>query len=133
MESKIEVRVRYKETDQAGRVYHANYLVWLDMGRTEFLREIGFPYSEMEKKGTFLVVTEVSCNYLKSPQFDDIVVVKTILGNVGRASLDFNYELTSYDGNRLFAKAYTKLACLDEKGIPRKIPKEILAAIGADT
>lgn len=129
MNNTIEVRVRYKETDQAGRVYHANYFVWFDMGRTEFLREIGFPYSEMERKGFFLAVTEASCNYIKSPGFDDVIKVKTILGKAGKASIDFTYEVKSFNGDVLHATAYTKLACLDENGKPKKLPEEVLSKL----
>jgi acyl-CoA thioester hydrolase len=132
MENIIQVRVRYKETDQAGRVYHANYFVWLDMGRTEFLRALGFPYNEMENKGFYLAVTEASCNYIKSPNFDDIVNIKTILGKVGKASIDFTYEITSRDNNVFYATAYTKLACLDENGKPIKLPEEVLSKLVLD-
>ena len=63
LESTIEFRVRYAETDQMGVVYHANYLVWCEMGRTDLMRQLGTTYAEMERRGVYLAVSEVRIRF----------------------------------------------------------------------
>src|SRR5882672_3804353 len=76
MESAVEHRVNYSETDQQGVVYHANYLVWMDMARTEHLRHTGVTYKDMEAQGVFLAVTDVRIRYRRAARYDDLVRVR---------------------------------------------------------
>jgi acyl-CoA thioester hydrolase len=88
-----EVRVRYAETDQMGVAYHANYLVWCEVGRTDFIRELGVPYAEMERQGVQLAVAEANLRYHASAKYDDIVRVETRLESVQSRSVTFRYDL----------------------------------------
>ena len=77
-----EFRVRYSETDQMGVVYHAEYLVWCEVGRTDFIRALGLPYSELERQGTALAVAEANIRYHAPARYDDLVRVETRLVDV---------------------------------------------------
>ena len=75
--AEIKFRVRYGETDQMGVVYHGNYAQYFEMGRTDWLREMGFSYRLMEESGIILPVVSISINYKKSARYDDLITVKT--------------------------------------------------------
>ena len=88
------LRVRYSETDKMGVVYHANYLVWFEIGRTEFCRARGFSYRDMEEnENSFLVVAESYCRYKAPAYYDDELVVRTHITELRRRSLRFGYEI----------------------------------------
>jgi len=118
-------RVIYGDTDQMGVVYYANYLRWFEMGRTELLRQIGTPYSEVERRGFYFPVSEVSCRYLRSARFDDEISVETTLQALGRATLVFAYRITRKDDGLLLVEGWTRHACLDAKGKVVKIAREL--------
>lgn len=122
-------RVIYGDTDQMGVVYYANYLRWFEMGRTELLRQIGAPYSEVERRGLFFPVTEVSCRYLRSARFDDEVAVETILQTLGRATLVFGYTISRKSDGELLVEGWTRHACLDRNGKVVKIARELEAVL----
>ena len=85
-------RVRYAETDQMGALSSPRALEWFEFGRTEWLRAAGMPYSQMETEGLFLPVLEANCRYLRRVRFDDPILLRTWLSEVGRASIRFSYE-----------------------------------------
>ena len=87
-------RVIYGDTDQMGVVYYANYLRWFEKGRSELLREIGLPYAQIEGRGYYFPVTEVSCRYFKSARYDDLITIATQLRSFGRATLHFEYTIS---------------------------------------
>ncbi|MDP4097879.1 acyl-CoA thioesterase [Paenibacillus sp. P96] len=91
--SAIQFRVRYPECDQMGVVYHANYLNWFEIGRTEMIRESGFTYRSMEEQGLLLPVIDVSLKYHKPAKYDDLVTVYTQLTELSRMRLSFAYEI----------------------------------------
>jgi len=122
-------RVIYGDTDQMGVVYYANYLRWFEMGRTELLRQIGAPYSEVEKRGLFFPVTEVSCRYLRSARFDDEIAVDTVLQTLGRATLVFAYTIRRKSDGELLVEGWTRHACLDRRGKVIKIARELEAVL----
>ena len=122
-------RVIYGDTDQMGVVYYANYLRWFEMGRTELLRQIGAPYSEVEKRGFFFPVTEVSCRYLRSARFDDEIAVETTLQTLGRATLVFGYTIMRKINDELLVDGWTRHACLDREGKVIKIGRELEAIL----
>jgi len=124
-------RVIYGDTDQMGVVYYANYLRWFEMGRTELLRQIGAPYSEVERRGLFFPVTEVSCRYLRSARFDDEIAVETILKALGRATLVFGYTIARQRDGALLVEGWTRHACLDGAGKVVKIGRELEAILKA--
>ena len=99
-----EIRVRYAETDQMGVVHHANYLIWFELGRSEFCRSKGFSYRDMEEKdNALLVVAESYCRY-KSPAFyEDVLTVRTNVGEVRSRSIRFIYEIYRASDETLLA------------------------------
>ena len=124
-------RVIYGDTDQMGVVYYANYLSWFERGRSEFLRQIGLPYSFIEQQGFHFPVTEVHCRYANSARYDDDVQIETELIELGRASLSFNYRITRETNQDLLATGTTKHACIDQTGKVTRIPTMLLDAVKA--
>ncbi len=129
--AEITVRVRYQETDQMGFVYYSNYFVYFEMGRIEFLRNLGFSYSELEKENIFLAVVEARCKYRSPARFDDLLIIKTWLSKMKNASVEFCYEIRRRDEDNLIAEGSTILACLDKNRRPRTIPDKIRAVKGS--
>lgn len=93
MEFTERIRVRYSETDAMGVVYHANYLAWMEIGRTEYLRKIGFPYREMEENGVLVPVAEINTKYLNPAKYDDEILVTTELIGYSRVKCEFSYKM----------------------------------------
>ena len=125
-------RVIYAETDQMGVVYYANYLRWFERGRSEFLRQIGVPYSTIEAEGFHFPVTEVHCRYSHSARYDEIALIETTLIELGRASLVFSYRIARQDDSLLLATGSTQHACLDRSGKVARIPNVLHRALGLD-
>jgi acyl-CoA thioester hydrolase len=126
----IEFRVRYGETDRMGVVYHAEYLAWCEMGRTEYIRSLGMSYAEMERRGTPLVVAEASIRYHAPARYDDTVRVSTALSRLGSRGLTFDYMITNADTGQRLASASTTLVALDAAGKAASIPPEIRDLLG---
>ena len=121
-----QIRVRYGETDQMGVVYHANYAVYFEVGRTEWLRQFGMTYKSMEENGIMLPVISLSINYKNSARYDNVLKVKTSLVKLPTASIEFEYELYN-EANILLATGYTKLAFIDTlKNRPTRCPRMLL-------
>ncbi len=118
-------RVIYGDTDQMGVAYYANYLRWFEMGRSEFLREAGIPYSSIEEKELHFPVTEVSCRYLRPARYDDVITIETTLTSIGRATLSFSYRLLLAEKDLVIATGWTKHACVDKNGKVTKIPANL--------
>jgi acyl-CoA thioester hydrolase len=116
-------RVIYGDTDQMGVVYYANYLRWFERGRSEFLRQIGLPYSTIEQQGYHFPVVEVSCRYTQSARYDNVVRIETELVDLGRASLSFAYRIYRESDQCLLATGSTKHACLDQDAHVTRMPK----------
>ncbi len=117
-------RVLYVDTDAMGVVYYGNYLKLFELGRAELMRLYGMPYSEIEKMGILFPVVEVSCKYKSSAFYDDILIIKTKLSNLKRASLRFEYVIEK-DGFEV-ASGFTTHACLCAKTRKvKKIPDDI--------
>jgi acyl-CoA thioester hydrolase len=124
-------RVIYGDTDQMGVVYYANYLRWFERGRSEFLRQIGLPYTTIEAQGYHFPVIEVSCRYNQSARYDDMVRIETELAELGRASLSFNYRIWREADECLLATGSTKHACLDPRAQVTRVPKILEDAVKA--
>ena len=122
-------RVIYGDTDQMGVVYYANYLRWFERGRSEFLRQIGLPYSAVERQGVNFPVVEVTCRYTQSARYDDVVQIETELAEVGRASLSFQYRIRREADGTLLATGSTKHASIHSSGQIVRIPQSLLEAI----
>ena len=122
------LRVRYAETDRMGVVYHGHYIVWFEIGRTEYCRAAGMPYRVMEDSGLLILVTGVECRYRRSARYDDAVRVRSRLTELGSRGLSFGYEIVDEDG-RLLAEGATRHVFADVSGKPRRAPAEILETL----
>lgn len=117
------LRVRYSETDKMGVVYHANYLVWFEIGRTEFCRARGFSYREMEEnENFFLVVAESYCRYKAPAYYDDELAVRTHITELRRRSLRFGYEIIRVADGTVIAEGETGHVVTDANGRVRSLP-----------
>lgn len=118
-------RVRYGETDQMGVVYHANHIVYFELGRTELIRSNGISYAELEEQGTRLVVVEVGVKYRNAAHYDDELRVETRVTKATGVTLRFDYVLTRASDDQLIAEGHTVLCSLDESGRPCRLPEAL--------
>ncbi len=118
-----QIRVRYQETDNMGVVYYANYFIWLEVARTEYLRSAGVSYRHLEEKGMYLMVAEARCQYKAPARYDDVVRIQTWIPKVKNSSLEFAHKL--YIGDKLIASAESVHVFTNKSGKPVRIPKEI--------
>ena len=129
--NEISFRVRYSETDQMGVVYHGNYAQYFEMGRVEWLRQLGTSYKEMEKNGIMLPVISLHVDFKKSAVYDDLITVRTILKKTPAVRIEFDFEIRNQAGD-LLVTANTVLVFMDmEKKRPVKCPVYLLEKIAA--
>lgn len=124
-----DIRVRYAETDQMGVVYHANYLIWCEIGRTEFIRALGLSYADMERRGCMLAVTDVSMRMHASARYDDLVRVTTRLVAVRSRAVEFAYEIAHADSGASIASVATTLVSVSPAGRPVTLPADLRALL----
>lgn len=121
----IQVRVRYAETDQMGVVYHGNYAQYFEMGRVEWLRNLGVSYKWMEDNGVMLPVVSLTMNYKKSARYDDLLTIRTILNKLSSVKIEFDYEIYN-EANELLTTGNSVLVFVDMKtGRPTMAPKYV--------
>ena len=127
--SEVKIRVRYAETDQMGVVYHANHFVWFEVGRVEFLRQLGFSYREMEQNdGCCIAVVDARCRYKAPARYDDEVIVRTHLKNVRGSLIHFAYELLRAGDGLLLAEGETTHIVTDGEMKSRTIPEKYMTS-----
>jgi len=137
--AETRLRVRYAETDQMGVVYYSNYLVWMEIGRTDFCLESGFSYREMETEdGIAIAVAQVECRYLVPARYDDEVIVRTSLKHLRRRTMLFSYQIVHAETEKLLAEGSTKHVVVGMNSArPRTIPRQyydmLLAAESSDS
>ena len=119
----VPVRVRYADTDMMGVVYHANYPVFFEIGRSEYMRQKGFTYREFETMGYHLVVTGLEAKYHNSATYDDLLTVRTRISELQSRGLTFHYIV--YRDNTLLVEGITKHLCVYNKK-PVVIPLDLL-------
>ncbi len=119
--NETKIRVRYQETDQMGMAYHANYLVWFEIGRTELMRSIGLPYIEFEKSNLYLPVLKAYCEYKHAARYDDLLTVITFIESLQYVRTVFNYEIRRDD--KKIGGGYTEHAFINEAGRPVVLKK----------
>ena len=119
-----ELRVRYAETDRMGIVYYANYLVWCEVGRVEFMRALGGSYADLEARGYGLAVAEATVRYLAPARFDDPVRIETSLVGVRSRAVTFDYVISHAETGTRFATAHTALVSIDSSGRPTALPPD---------
>ncbi len=121
-----QIRVRYAETDQMGRVYHSNFAIYYEVGRVEMLREMGYPYKMLEEKGVQMPVLELHSKFLKPALYDDLLTIRVIVPKMPSVKMFFNFEvynekqelLNTGEMTLFFIDAHTQKPC--------KCPAEIL-------
>ena len=127
MESTTELRVRYAETDAMGIVHHATYPVWMELGRSDFLRELGQSYAEWEARGVRLVVNEIRVRFRAPARYDELVVVRTRLAEAGRRRIVFHYDVER-EGT-LLAEGESVHLVAGSDGRARVLPEDLLALV----
>lgn len=110
-----EVEIRYAETDQMGVVYHSNYLVWLELGRTKLIQDLGFSYVEMEKEGIISPVLDLQISYRKAMRYGEKASVKTWVDTVSPLRVVYGYEIYNGDGELCITASTTNI-CAKKKG-----------------
>lgn len=124
------VRVRYAETDQMGVVYHANYLVWMEIGRVELVRSRGLNYKDLEaSEGIFLGVVEASCRYHFPARYDQEVVVETEIVGANARMVEFSYRILVAGSEKLLARGSTKHLWLNRDMRPSRLPEKYHAVL----
>jgi acyl-CoA thioester hydrolase len=124
-----ELRVRYAETDRMGIVYYANYLIWCEVGRVEFMRALGRSYAALEGEGYGLAVSEARVRYLAPARFDDLVRVETTLVSVRSRAVTFDYVISHAESGTRLATAHTALVSIDPTGRPIALPSDFRSVL----
>lgn len=125
----VPICPRYGEVDRMGFVYHAHYLVYFEIGRTEYMRARGVSYAEVEDQGHRLVVAEASVSFLQPTHYDEALTLQVDLLRAKGASVVFTYALTGPDGSTR-ATGRTRLGCLDASGRPVRLPTTLAEVLG---
>ncbi len=125
----IEERVRYSEVDQFGVAHNKHYFDWFEIGRTEFCRQKGIPYKEIEKKGFFLVVVAAFCRYRKPLRYDDCFIIQTACREAKPKKIVFDYRLLSSDRSTIIAEGYTVHVPVNSQAEVTPLPHEFLSRL----
>lgn len=120
-------RVRYAETDQMGMAYYANYLVWFEVMRGDFMRSVGVPYTSLEAKGYRLPIVEAHVRYVSPARYDDVVEVVARITEVRSRVVAFDYRVECE--GRLLATGWTRHVPMGTEGRPRAFSRELLDAL----
>lgn len=124
----FQYRVPYSETDAMSRVYYANYLIWLERSRTEMLRDLGFPYRELEEQNILLPVRHCEIRYFGYARYDDVVTLRTWIKTLKRARIEFLTVIYAPEESTPITVGTVELACVSREGKPQPLPAAILDA-----
>ena len=113
---RTEYRVIYGDTDNMGVAYHANYLRWFEIGRSELFRSLGMTYKSIEEKGYFLPVSEVYCKFINSAQYDDLIIIEACVDARLRAGIKFDYRILRKADEAELVQGFTKHAYMNGHG-----------------
>ena len=129
---RLNYRIIYGDTDAGGIVYYANYLRFMEMGRTELMRNLAVPSKELERDGIIIPVTECHLRYKASAHYDDLISIHTCLAELTRWSCRFHYRINcqQQDREQLLVKGFTKHACIDRQGKLVSMPEKIMQLAG---
>jgi acyl-CoA thioester hydrolase len=127
--SESQLRVRYAETDAMGVVYHANYLVWFEVGRGDYMRRIGMEYAAVEAGGHILAVSEAAARYVASARYSDLVTVRTWVEEVRSRTMTFRYEVQLTATGQVLATGFTRHICIDHAGRVTALPTTVRAML----
>lgn len=124
-----QIRVRYAETDQMAYVYYGNYAMYYEVARVEALRQIGFSYNELEKKGVMMPVHENHSKYHAPAKYDELLNIEVVIPEIPRVRMKFKYRITNHE-NKLINEGMTTLVFIDmETGRPTKAPLELVQVL----
>jgi acyl-CoA thioester hydrolase len=126
----IEAKIYYEDTDCGNVVYYANYLKYMERGRTEFLADHGFSVSKLASQGTAFVVARVEIDYRSSARLGETIIIRTSIAEMTRTSLLFYTAMLDKATGRIIAEATARLVCVDAHGKIKRIPQEIVEKIG---
>jgi acyl-CoA thioester hydrolase len=119
------VRVRYAETDQMGVVYHANYLIWFEVGRVELMRAAGLEYKRMEiEDDCHIVVADAHCRYHQSALYDEVLRIRTRIAESRNRLVKFSYEVTRDADGKVLANGETTHVICGSNGRPKLLPEK---------
>ncbi len=121
----FEYRVRYADTDKMAISYYANIFVWFEAARTEYFRELGWPYTECEKKGVFLPVIETGAKYLAPSTYDDLLLIRTSVSEFGKTSIKFEYQVLNKATDKLLATGFSVHVFVGRDLRPVRVPEEV--------
>jgi acyl-CoA thioester hydrolase len=123
----FQVRVTYADTDKAGIIYYANYLKYLEQGRTELMRSLGVRYRDLEvKRKLFLPAVSAHCEYLAPSRYDDLLTIRTWIAELGRASISFSCEVVDAElGGKVVARAHSRHAIVTDLWRPARVPADL--------
>ena len=114
-----------------GVVHHSHFLSWFEIGRTEWMRESGCSYADLERGGISMPVIEASCRYRSPAHYDDVVVVEARLEEVTRVTVRFGYRVVRQADGKLLATGFTRHAATDSAGAPRRLPPDVLTLLSS--
>ncbi len=130
MSYQTRLRVRYAETDQMGVVYYANYLVWMEVGRVELVRSLGFQYKDLEQnEGLYLSVIDAHCRYIYPARYDQEITVDTSIIKATSRTVEFGYRISLVDPGRLLAVGSTRHIWLNREWRPATLPEKYRSAL----
>jgi len=121
----VKLRARFAETDAMRVVHHTEYFVWFEVARTEMLRSLGLPYTEIQKRGFHTPLVEAHANYKAPARYDDEVQVKVWPSKVGRSSIRLDYEVTKLPGKEILCTGHTVHVLVGSDGRPKAIPDDL--------
>jgi acyl-CoA thioester hydrolase len=122
-------RVIYGDTDQMGVAYYANFLRWFEVGRNEYLRAVGYPYTRIESDGIVLPVVEVGCSYHRPAHYDDLLHIESRIEALTRVRVRFAYRIARPATEETLATGFTVHASLGRQGAPIRLPEEFLRTL----
>lgn len=125
-------RVYYYETDKMGRVYHSNFVLWMEKARTEFLRNIGISYKELEESGIIMPVTEINVKYLNPVEYDDEVVIDISVIKLTKVKVEFKYIFYNKNRSKKFGEATSINVFSDKNGKIIRVEKELYLKLGGE-
>ncbi len=121
--------VQYADTDKMGYVYYANYYVWFEAARTDFLRKAGYPYKVMEAEQIMLPVAESHCKHYAPAFFEDDIIIELWISELKNVSLKISYNVIRENDNKLLATGYTVHSSINNKGKLIRLPEKFINVI----
>ena len=122
-------RVRYAETDKMGVVYYANYFVWIEVGRTDYCKAVGFSYRDMESDHANMAVADASCRYIAPAHYDDEILIRTVIERLNRRLVTFVYSIHNDATGQLLAEGKTVHITVGKDGKKCSIPERYYALL----